>query len=46
MNEIEYYTDKNFAQTVLNESWNYLTFQISECTEKALDKKCKFILKC
>jgi len=46
MSEITYYTDKNFAQTVLNESWNYLIFQISECTEEALNKKCEFILKC
>lgn len=46
MSEIIYYTDKNFAQTVLNESWNYLIFQISEGTEEALNKKCEFILKC
>lgn len=46
MSEIIYYEDEETAKKILSESWNYLTFQISECTEKALNKKCDFILKC
>lgn len=46
MYEKKYYVDEEFAKTVLNEQWNYLTFQISECTEEALSKKCDFILQC
>ena len=44
--EITYYENENYANQILKESWKYLTFQISECTEEALNKKCNFILKC
>ena len=46
MSEITYYENENYANQILKESWKYLTFQISECTEEALDKKCEFILNC
>ena len=46
MSEIKYYENENYANQILKESWKYLTFQISECTEEALNKKCYFILKC
>ena len=46
MSEITYYENENYANQILKESWKYLTFQISECTEEALNKKCNFILKC
>ena len=46
MEDIILYESKELVDTIFNEKWNYLTFDISECTEEALDKKCEFILNC
>lgn len=46
MQDLFLYEPKEFVDKVLYEKWNYLTFEICECTEGALDKKCKFILQC
>lgn len=46
MSEITYYIKEDLAKTILNEPWKYITFQVSECTEKALENKCNFILNC
>ena len=46
MEDVILYESKELVNIILNEKWNYLTFDISECTEKALNKKCEFILNC
>ena len=46
MEDLILYEDRELVDKILYEKWNYLTFDICECTEEALDKKCKFILEC
>lgn len=41
-----FYEVKEKVEEILNRQDKYVTFEISECTEKALDKKCDFILEC